>query len=143
MPGGGNDNVGNDNTAPLIFPANYRDTFRLVRDCRTSIEHQATIRVYVNEVGAEAYLSDAAALPIGTIVVKEEFSGVACDDDGELAFWSAMLKREAGFDTEDGDWQWQEAASPERRVTLDDKTTCIRCHRVPDCLERDYMCTVP
>ncbi|NOT00758.1 MAG: hypothetical protein HOP29_09030 [Phycisphaerales bacterium] len=126
-----------------VFPNDYRATYRLVRDCRGSIEHAATIRVYVNEIGADAYLADANPLPLGTVVVKEEFVGTGCDNDEELAVWSAMLKREPGFDSADGDWQWQEVIAPNRRVRLDDKTTCIQCHREPECLKRDLMCAIP
>lgn len=135
MPGGG--------ASSVIVPADYRDTFRVVRECRTSIEHGATIRVYVNEIGADGYLNDVDPLPEGTIVVKEEFKGATCDNDAELEFLSAMLKREPGFDAEDNDWQWQEIAAKERMVTLDDKATCISCHRAKECVARDYMCTVP
>lgn len=128
--------------AEPIFPANYRATYTLVRDCRNSIEHGATIRVWVNPIGAQAYLADENPLPVGTIVVKEEFVGVDCSDDNELEFWSAMRKEAAGFDSQDADWRWQEVGA-DRKVRLDDKSTCIDCHRDPDCIARDYMCTVP
>src|SRR5262245_10457861 len=64
-----------------IFPADYRQTFRLVRDCRNSIEHANTIRVWINASSADAYLADANPLPVGTIVVKEEFASASCTDD--------------------------------------------------------------
>jgi len=52
-----------------------------------------------------------------------------------------MRKEEPGFDPDDNDWHWQ-WVEPDRSVTFDDKTTCISCHRVQECVERDYMCTL-
>ena len=139
----GNDNDNTSGRAEPFFPANYREAFTEVRDCRNSIGHSATIRVYVNAIGVEAYLADANPLPEGTIVVKEEFGGTACSDDADLVFWRAMMKESAGFDPGDGDWRWQMVSAPDRDVLLDTKATCIACHSSPDCVARDYMCTVP
>ena len=129
--------------AELIFPANYRTTFVEVRDCRNSIEHGATIRVWVNEVGANAYQADQDPLPVGTVVVKEEFGGDDCSNDDDLMFWSVMRKEPAGFDEQARDWRFQEVSAPGRTVTLDGKSTCISCHLAPECLARDLMCTEP
>ncbi|MCH8243836.1 MAG: hypothetical protein IH897_14670, partial [Planctomycetes bacterium] len=68
-----NDNDNTSGSAEPFFPANYREAFTEVRDCRNSIGHTATIRVYVNAIGVEAYLADENPLPVGTVVVKEEF----------------------------------------------------------------------
>lgn len=123
-----------------IFPADYRNTFVEVRGCRNGIEHGATIRVFANDVAARAYLENASALPVGSIVVKEEFEGTDCDRDNELIRWRAMRKEAPGFDPEDGDWHWQ-WVNPDRSVRFDDKRTCIGCHRAAECVARDYMCT--
>jgi hypothetical protein len=132
-----------------IFPANYRDTFAEVRDCRLGIEHGGVmIRVLANSTGFQPYLGLGDPLPVGTIVVKEEYSGTDCDLT-KLVSWSAMRKEAPGFDPVDGDWQWQRIPAPGSTVP-----TCLRkddcpgftctssgCHRLPDCLARDYMCT--
>jgi hypothetical protein len=129
-------------TEPIV-PADYRTTFSEVRDCRNSIEHAATIRVWVNAIGAEAYLADENPLPVGTVVVKEEFAGANCTNDAELRVLSAMRKEPAGFDPEANDWHFQELNFPSRSVRLDTKITCIECHVEPECLSRDLMCTEP
>jgi hypothetical protein len=139
--GTGNGGNGNGSEAEPIFPANYRQTYTLVRDCRNSIEHGSTVRVYVNSIGADAYVAEENPLPVGTMVVKEEYFGVACTNDDELAVWSAMVKQESGFDPSAGDWRFQEVASPSRNVTIDTKTTCIECHSAAECVARDFMCT--
>lgn len=126
-------------TAP-IFPADYRATFVEVRDCRPSIEHGGVmIRVLADPASAQAYLEEQNPLPVGSIVIKEEFDGVACDD-ADLERWRVMRKEEPGFDPEDGDWHWQ-WVNRDRSVLFDDKTTCIGCHIRPACVARDYMCT--
>lgn len=124
-----------------IFPANYRDTYTEVRDCRFSIEHGGvSIRVVANDIGAQPYLNEENPLPVGSIVIKEEYAGTTCDDEEDLIRWRVMGKESPGFDPEDGDWHWQWVET-DRTVTFDDKSTCIGCHVSPECLSRDYMCT--
>ncbi|MFN8642953.1 MAG: cytochrome P460 family protein [Candidatus Binatia bacterium] len=126
-----------------IFPADYRDTFVEVRDCRLSVEHGGvSIRVLANPIAAEPYLRDANPLPVGSIVVKEEYEGSDCANDGDLARWRAMRKEAPGFDPDAGDWHWQWVDAPSRRVRFDDKRTCIGCHERQACAARDFMCTV-
>lgn len=123
-----------------VFPADYRATFTEVRDCRSSIEHGGVnIRVLVNPIAVDPYLSEVNPLPRGSIVVKEEFSGPDCKD-ADLVRWRAMRKEAEGFDPQDADWHWQ-WVNPDRSVLLDDKSTCIGCHVRPACTARDYMCT--
>lgn len=123
-----------------IFPADYRATFREVRDCRFSIEHGGvSIRVLANEIAADPYLAGANPLPEGSIVLKEEFTGPDCNDT-DLDRWRVMRKEAAGFDPQFGDWAWQ-WVDADGSVRFNDKTTCIGCHIVPECLSRDYMCT--
>ncbi|HUI28319.1 MAG TPA: hypothetical protein VL403_19720, partial [Candidatus Kryptonia bacterium] len=125
-----------------VFPADYRASYSLVRDCRFSAAHGGVnIRVWANDVAAQPYLDDANPLPQGSIVVKEEFSGTNCTDDTTLVQWRAMRKEAPGFDPVDGDWHWQRVSS-ERVVIFDTKDTCIGCHTAPECLVRDHMCTV-
>jgi len=125
-----------------IFPADYRASFVEVRDCRLSIEHGGvSIRVLANPIAAEAYKREQNPLPVGSIVIKEEFDAPDCGDDADLARWRVMRKEAAGFDPEDADWSWQWVDAPGRGVRFDDKATCIDCHREPACVARDYMCT--
>lgn len=125
-----------------IFPANYRDTFTEVRDCRFSVEHGAVmIRVLANDIGAAPYLRQENPLPVGSIIVKEEYDADDCSDPSTLVRWRPMRKEAPGFDSVDGDWSWQWVDAPARTVRYNDKQTCIGCHRVDACLRRDYMCT--
>ena len=132
----------NGNAIDPVFPANYRETFTEVRDCRFSSSHPGMIRVLVNDIGASAYLNDQNPLPVGSIIVKETFDGTTCENTNELSLWSAMRKEAAGFDPVDADWYWQDVL-PDRTVLNDTKARCIACHQVDACLARDYMCTTP
>ena len=122
-----------------VFAADYLESFQEVRDCRFSSSHPGMIRVLVNEVGAAAYLNDESPLPEGTIVLKEVFDGQSCQEYEELGVWSVMRKEAAGFDSDDGDWHWQDV-SPDRTVLNDTKARCISCHQKDECVTRDYMC---
>jgi len=125
-----------------IFAASYRNNFVEVRSCRFSIEHGGVaMRVLANPIGAAAYLAEANPLPVGSIVIKEEYNNADCSDDAKLVRWAAMLKRSPGFDAEHGDWHWQ-WVNRNRTVAADGKASCIACHIHSACVERDYMCTV-
>ena len=128
-----------------IFPANYRATFTEVRDCRLAIEHNgAMIRVLTNDIATEPYRRNQNPLPVGSIVVKEEYDGLDCSNDAELKRWTAMRKEMPDFDPADGDWSWQRVEAPARQVSCNTKTcpgfVCLTCHKQPACLARDYMC---
>jgi len=124
-----------------VFPADYRTAYTEVRDCRFSIEHGGvSIRVLANDVGAQAYLNGENPLPVGSVILKEEYNGSSCSDDSALRLISVMRKESPGFDVDDGDWHWQEV-TPQREVINDFKTNCIGCHDDAECLSRDYMCT--
>lgn len=147
----GNDNVPvmneNDNTDSLIepiFPENYRETYTEVRSCRAGSGHGSVqVRVFANEVAAPAYLAGQNPLPLGSVLVKEEFGGPECSDDSLLVQWRAMRKEAPGFDDEDSDWHWQRVLVDGRLVAEDTKASCIGCHRASACVARDYMCTEP
>lgn len=127
-----------------ILPPDYRDTFLELANCRLSIEHGGvSVRVMGNILAAQPYLEQADSLPVGSVVVKEEFAGPNCVD-ANFRGWTVMRKEPPGFDPADADWHWQRLGS-DRSVQCDDKNgcgfSCIGCHVRPDCRARDYMCT--
>lgn len=132
-----------------VFPETFRTTFTVVRDCRPTITHASVttgdesidyIRVWANDVAAQPYEAESDSLPIGSVVVKESFSGADCAENGTLEVLAAMRKEEPGFDPDNNDWHWQ-LVSPDHRVVDETNTTCVSCHGAPECLARDYMCT--
>jgi hypothetical protein len=112
-------------------------------------EHTATtpglvashIRVVTNPAAADAYRMNAPALPVGTLVVKEEYADPSC---ARLRAWTVMRKEPAGYDPAHGDWRWQRVRAADRAVLADGRvSSCIACHDTPECRARDWQCTVP
>jgi hypothetical protein len=96
--------------------------------------------VRVNPLGLEYFKSRKPA-PVGTVVIKEKHKGNA---NGPTAV-AAMIKREAGYDTDHGDWEYAfEQLQPEgkRKVVRGKLSSCIECHqgtRATDYLFRPYL----
>lgn len=80
--------------------------------------------------------------PVGTIVVKEGFDS-SQGKPGEALFISIMKKREKGFDTANGDWEYMQF-DPRGKTMLKGKATkanvqaqCAGCHL--NVADRDYV----
>lgn len=61
--------------------------------------HGQYVQIWANDVA----MGDLAALPVGSIVVKEGYSDEAGDG---LKAITVMERREAGYDPDNGDWFW-------------------------------------
>ncbi|MFN0150400.1 MAG: cytochrome P460 family protein [bacterium] len=128
--------------ADPFFPANFEQSYTLVRDCRFSTDHNLTkVRVYVDSIGAASYLAGTYPLPVGTIAVKVLTDGQADDCAGATEEFVAMRKGVPGTAPTYGDWEWQ-AVNPDRSVRLSGQLfdQCVACHA--SCtFGRDFMCT--
>lgn len=60
--------------------------------------HGAQLTTYLNGIAHDALLSDAAAMPAGAVIVKENYM-----PDGSLAAVTTMYKR-PGYNAEHNDW---------------------------------------
>jgi hypothetical protein len=112
-----------------LFPASYRDEYTMVRDCRTSIEHDlVSVRVWANPAATGPYQTRTGELPDGALLVKEEYSDRECTD--LIGF--TVMRREAGYAPAEGDWHWQSVAF-DRNVVEDGVIfECFACH-LEDC----------
>ena len=93
-----------DRYAPLDVGADYRRYPKLTDRPFQSLDHgNRWVDVYVNAIGATAYLS-GAPIPVGTIVVKTSWQ----DDDGHPSSVAGpifvMEKRAKGYAPEHDDW---------------------------------------
>lgn len=84
--------------------------------------------VYVNSVGASVATGETDGdFPVGTILVKNSF-----EDDGgsagDLADITVMVKREAGYDPENGDWEYMMLTSTMRVRSQGVINNCVACH---------------
>jgi hypothetical protein len=97
--------------------------------------------VRVNSIGLEFFKSRKPA-PVGTVVIKEKHAKGQANGPTAVA---AMIKREAGYDPDHGDWEYAfEQLQPEekRKVERGKLSSCIECHqgaRNTDYLFRPYL----
>jgi hypothetical protein len=79
-------------------------------------------------------------LPVGSVVIKEKHEEKY--SKGPPNEYAAMIKREAGYDPANGDWEYlYETRKPNPGVTRGRLTDCIECHRraaATDYLFRQY-----
>jgi hypothetical protein len=124
-----------------VFPEDYEATYREVRNCRRSIDHDNMfIRVLADPAAFDPYTGRAEPFPVGSVVLKLEYADEFCTD---LDRFSAIRKEDAGFDPASGDWYFQRV-NLRREVTEDHQERCFRCHmacgRPPE--GYDFTCTV-
>lgn len=98
------------------------------------------IVVRVNPEAVEKFKA-RRPLPVGTTVVKEkhyDFGAATAPTE-----YTAMIKREAGYDPPHGDWEYLHVVrGPERTITRGRLESCIACHagrKDHDHLFRDYL----
>ena len=93
-----------DAFGPLEVGADYETYRHLTPEPFRSLDHgNRWVHVYVNEIGADAYLA-AADIPVGTIVVKTSVQSVderPSDIPGPIF---VMEKRAKGYAPEHDDW---------------------------------------
>jgi len=93
-----------DRFGPLEVGADYLRYRKLTDRPFQSLDHgNRWVDVYVNEVGAGAYLS-GAPIPVGTVVVKTSWVDHDGAPGGEPGPIFVMAKRAAGYWPERDDW---------------------------------------
>lgn len=110
--------------------------------------------VYVTPGGEEVLRSGAGTYPVGTLIVKEKFPGPYTgkfDPDKEKIserkpqpeLFTIMLKREAGYHPECGDWEFMMVTGDLRQVAARGKIdSCVACHqeyKQTDFVTRAYL----
>jgi hypothetical protein len=94
------------------------------------------VRVYANPTALAAVRAGApATMPVGSAVVKEKWwNKQAVRPDA----YAAMIKREPGYDTENGDWEYVYVSfDAEEKVQRGRIERCIGCHRTA--AKQDYL----
>jgi hypothetical protein len=99
------------------------------------------VTVYVNDAGRRAMLEEKSPrFPAGSLVVKEKLT---TRDSSDPELLTAMLKREAGYDPEGGDWEYLVLDGRGRDVRARGKLeTCRACHQAypdTDFVARNYL----
>jgi hypothetical protein len=85
---------------------------------------------------AIAPFREGKRLPTGAVVVKEKYADELAS--GPLYAYAVMVKREAGYYPEGGDWEYEYVTLvPERKVARGQLTDCAACHA--SAKDRDYL----
>jgi len=80
----------------------------------------------VNELALQSIKAKATTFPEGSVIVREKPSK-AGDTKPELL--AVMIKRQKGFNSDGGDWQFLLINGEGTRVKLSQKTgDCLGCH---------------
>ena len=107
------------------FPQDYKTSFAQLGACRKSGTHSNPhFLLHITSSSQEAF-NAGMPLPEGTVVVKSQYNDDACTD---LATWTAMKKREAGFDAANNDWEWQNVNGDGEIVEQGKVGYCASCH---------------
>ena len=139
-----------DTTSPPpeepIFPADYLTSFTEVRNLRLSNNHDGSaanvgaVRVHCSPEAADDYTTQNYPLPLGSIVVKTEYSDISAS---VIRGYTVMLKGPAGTASGSRDWIWQEVDAGRNVLQTGQISTCIQCHTTnSDCTD-ELFCTLP
>ena len=135
---------------PALFPATYRDTFVVERECRLSSDHDLQmIRIFVDPTAAPTYAARDAAFPIGTLIVKEQYDFADDNCTGPILQWTAAqhVKESDDVLTDHLGWVWQRInRRPHGVLSRRHLARCYGCHK--DCTDPTmngyrYTCSQP
>jgi hypothetical protein len=99
------------------------------------------ISVFVNSLGREEMMTKRSPkFPIGSMIVKEKLRS---HDSTKPEMLTAMIKREAGYNPESGDWEYLVLDGAASKIVEQGKLTrCSGCHRpykFSDFITRTYL----
>jgi len=113
------------------------------------------LRVFVNEVGKEAMLTQKyPRFPVGTVIVKQKLPSIPYRDvdvktdtikspNSNPELLTVMIKREAGYNRENGDWEFMATDGKGETVSARGKLpSCQGCHKPyakTDYIVRSYL----
>lgn len=99
------------------------------------------ITVYVNEIGTHAMMQEKTPrFPQGSIIVKEKLPS---KDSSSPELLTVMIKREAGYNPKNGDWEYMALDGAGKEVQARGKLeSCQSCHMMvkhTDYVSRNYL----
>jgi hypothetical protein len=94
------------------------------------------VKIFANPAATEAInAGPKTPLPVGATIVKEKYWN---EKDPKPSAYTAMIKREPGFDAEHGDWEYLHVELGEKPVvTRGVIKSCVQCHSIAK--EKDYL----
>ena len=100
----------------------------------TGLHYMASVHLYASPAAMTAVTNRMRVFPVGSVIVKEKLA-----DDGKVSGVGGMVKRAAGFDAANGDWEYFYYARPSEFSTGRIRS-CIDCHRAAK--TNDYVYSV-
>ncbi len=101
------------------------------------------IDVYVSRNGSEVMTSGSGTYPQGTMILKRKYQD---SERRTTELFTGMLKREKGYNSDLGDWQFFVLDSKAEKVTEFGRlVSCMDCHAAfgkSDFVSRKYLATV-
>lgn len=99
------------------------------------------ITVYVNDIGRQAMMQEKLPrFPQGSVIVKEKLTNKESTSPELL---TVMIKREAGYNPENGDWEYMAVDGAGKEVRSRGKLeSCQSCHMMvkdTDYVSRNYL----
>ena len=97
-----------------------------------------SVKIFMNEIAAEAFRDRSTAYPVGSVIVKEklglEYDLVDANGERErnaaktASGVGGMIKRAAGYDPKHGDWEYFYFEDP-AKIEHGKIASCVECHR--------------
>ena len=117
----------NGTTGPS-FPASYAATYKEVRNCRPSGDHDLNrVRVLADPAAFGPYSKRDAPFPVGAVVIKEEYDIGDTNCKGPITLWTVMKRLAKDSSPKTLDWRW-EKVDAKRTVVETDTPRCYGCH---------------
>ena len=100
-----------------------------------SAHGKAMVDVYVKPEHVEVYKALSSPFPVGMPVAKVQYNGA--DQASGISKITTMVKMDAGYDSEHGDWHYGIVSADGTKTMNEGKIgSCISCH---DNAEKDYL----
>jgi hypothetical protein len=109
-----------------FFPQDYTTSMTQLGGCRVSNTHSDPYYlVHITSTSADAW-NAGMDLPVGTVMVKTQYGDNECSD---FSRWTVMKKREAGYDPDNFDWEWQNVDGEGQIAETGKIGYCSTCHK--------------
>ena len=89
----------------------------------TGLHYMASVHLYASPAAMPAVTNRLSAFPVGAVIVKEKLA-----DDGKVSGVGGMIKRAAGYNASNGDWEYFYYGKP-GEFSSGRLRSCIDCHR--------------
>jgi len=123
----------------MLTEADFRDSWTLwpgLGELYSGNEpHGMLLTTYLNDIALEALESQAGSMPVGAVLVKDNFM-----PDSTLAATTVMLKRETSYNPEHNGWWWLKRNADGTNEVVGRGAGCQSCHG-GQAADNDYVVT--